>query len=84
MDDGHLVGGGFDASIPSFVHPTSNRTEDGVRFFGDKSDFLKNMLHECAKPIRSAYRKIVLGGTTGRRTIWCGGLYLFRGKCFSA
>jgi hypothetical protein len=42
----------------------------------------KNSLHGSGKPISSAYRKIVLGGTTGRRTNWCGGLYLLVTKRF--
>jgi hypothetical protein len=45
----------------------------------EKTISLKNKLHEAPKAISSAYRKIVLGGTTGRRTLGCGGLYLFRG-----
>jgi hypothetical protein len=40
----------------------------------------KKNLQKRGKSISSTYRKIVLGGTTGRRTKWCGGLYLLEGE----
>jgi hypothetical protein len=35
----------------------------------------RNPLPKGEKLISLTYRKIVLGGTAGRRTKWCGGLY---------